>query len=275
MAITHTAWSNEPRCRAVDFGDRLGLLIAGQPPPGEGDGVMPTPEKSNDSRWSESLRAPDPGSTSGSSAPAGEWWNRFAEANQPRRSRLPLITAAIVALAVIGTVVVVHWLTTQPADSNSTVNRSSAPTTQLGQSEDPGVEDRLLHLLPPGYVPAECAPVVTADAMARIACGQSPNPGGPALATFTLVRDHAALRAAYNEIVRRLDIVSCPGGIQSPGPWHTNATPAQPSGTLVCGFKDDVATVAWTKDGDLLVSVISADRQGPTLDDLYQWWSAQ
>ena len=155
MAITNTAWSNEPRCRAVDFGDRLGLLIAGQPLTGKGDGVMPTPERSNDARWPESLRAPDPGSASGSSAPAGEWWNRFAGADQPRRSRLPLITAAILALVVIVTVVVVHWLTTQPANSNSTVNRSSAPTTQLGQSADPGVEDRLLHLLPPGYVPAE------------------------------------------------------------------------------------------------------------------------
>jgi hypothetical protein len=186
-----------------------------------------------------------------------------------------MITAAIAALAVVVTVVVVHWLTTQPANSNSTVDRSSAPTTQLGQSADPGVEDRLLHLLPPGYLPTECAPAVTRDATARIACGQSSNPGGPASATFTLVRDQAALRAAYSEIVRGLDIVSCPGSIQSPGPWHTNATPEQPSGTLVCGFKDDVATVAWTKDGDLLVSVISADRQGPTLDDLYQWWSAQ
>ena len=236
---------------------------------------MSTPERSNDARWPESPHAPDPGSASGSSAPVGEWWNRFAEANQPRRSRLPLITAAIVALVVIVTVVVVHWLTTQPAKSNSTVNRSSAPTTQLGPSADPGVEDRLLHLLPPGYVPAECAPAVTTDAMARIACGQSSNPRGPASATFSLVRDQAALRAAYNEIVQGLDVVSCPGGIQSPGPWHTNATPEQPSGTLVCGFKDDVATVAWTKDGDFLVSVISAARRGPTLDDLYQWWSAQ
>jgi hypothetical protein len=256
---------------------------------------MPTPERSNDPRWSESWprgdmfderhpgdgrgsmssRVADPGSTSGSSASAGEWWNRFAEANQPRRSRLPVITAAILALAVVVTVVVVHRLTTQPANSNSTVSRSSAPTTQLAQSADPGAEDRLLHLLPPGYVPAECAPVVRPDAMARMACGRSSNPGGPASATFTLVRDQAALRAAYNEIVRGLAIASCPGSIQSPGPWHTNATPEQPSGTLVCGFKNDVATVAWTTDGDLLVSVISADRQGPTLDDLYRWWSAQ
>jgi hypothetical protein len=69
-------------------------------------------------------------------------------------------------------------------------------------------------------------------------------------------------------------VVTCPGNIQSPGPWRRNATPQQISGTLVCGVLQNRPTLAWTDDVALLLGVVRADDKGPTLDRLYAWWSS-
>ncbi|HEX3548388.1 MAG TPA: hypothetical protein VHU62_17760 [Mycobacterium sp.] len=68
--------------------------------------------------------------------------------------------------------------------------------------------------------------------------------------------------------------MTCPGNIQSPGPWRRNAKPQQVSGTLVCSYRDGLAAVTWTTEADLLVNDVRADRRGPTLNELYEWWSA-
>jgi serine/threonine kinase PknH len=44
--------------------------------------------------------------------------------------------------------------------------------------------------------------------------------------------------------------------------------------TLVCSYRDGVAAVTWTTDADLRVNDVHSDRFGPSLDQLYQWWSA-
>ncbi|MBB5167591.1 hypothetical protein [Mycobacterium sp. AZCC_0083] len=75
--------------------------------------------------------------------------------------------------------------------------------------------------------------------------------------------------------MQSLRIVNCPGNVQSPGPWHTNATPDRSTGTLVCGLRGGMPTVAWTRDDEQLVSVAEAAQHGSTLEDLYRWWSAQ
>jgi len=48
------------------------------------------------------------------------------------------------------------------------------------------------------------------------------------------VADKASLRPLFDDLLRGSTIVTCPGNIQSPGPWRRNATPQQVSGTLVC-----------------------------------------
>jgi hypothetical protein len=57
-----------------------------------------------------------------------------------------------------------------------------------------------------------------------------------------LFEDDAALDAAFGAVVGNTRVVNCPGNIQSPGAWRRNATPQQVTGTLVCGFRDDVPT---------------------------------
>ena len=65
-----------------------------------------------------------------------------------------------------------------------------------------------------------------------------------------------------------------PGKHHSPGPWRPNATPQQVSGTLVCSYRDGLAAITWTTEANLPLSDVHADRAGPALNQLYQWWSA-
>ena len=58
-------------------------------------------------------------------------------------------------------------------------------------------------------------------------------------------------------------VVNCPGNIQSPGAWRRNATPQQVSGTLVCGFRGGVPTLAWTDDAKLMLSLGRRRRERP------------
>jgi serine/threonine-protein kinase len=41
----------------------------------------------------------------------------------------------------------------------------------------------------------------------------------------------------------------------------------------VCGLQQSRPTLAWTDDIVLLLGVVRADAKGPTLDQLYAWWS--
>lgn len=87
-------------------------------------------------------------------------------------------------------------------------------------------------------------------------------------------RRKSVATAAFRRSPARLNHRHVPGNIQSPGPWRRNATPQQVSGTLVCSYRDGLAAVTWTTEANLLVSDVHADRAGPALNQLYQWWSA-
>jgi hypothetical protein len=233
---------------------------------------MPVPE-----HWAKSSRASGGGGspTHHPSATANEWWNLFTDARRTRRNPATIFTAVGIAVVVLISVIVAVWMMWRPSvfrGASDTV--SVAPAPQLGMSQGSAADSRLVHLLPSGYRPDSCAPVATPDgAAAKVTCGQSAVPGGPASGMFTLVRDNATLVATFDDLLRRLDVVTCPGNIQSPGPWHTAAE--QHTGTLVCGIEDNMPTVAWTNDGQLLLSIVQTSPQGPSLDDLYRWWSTQ
>ena len=96
----------------------------------------------------------------------------------------------------------------------------------------------------------------------------------PTSATYRQAGSSAELAALFDRAVKDLDVVTCPGNIQSPGAWRRNASPQQISGTLVCAMQGNAATVGWTDEARLLVSVVRSNPPGPTLDQLYQWWSS-
>ena len=106
---------------------------------------------------------------------------------------------------------------------------------------------RLMRMLPSGYSPGSCEPATTPPrALAKIVCTHNGDPAGPTATTYTLVAEKASLRPLFDDLPRGSTIVTCPGTIQSPGPWRRNATPQQVSGTLVCSY--GLAAVTWTTE---------------------------
>jgi hypothetical protein len=198
-----------------------------------------------------------------------------ANTRKESRERKRIVLLGAVGLVVVAVAGLAFWLLRpMPATSDSPSANSAASTTPVSTPSDADAQARLVRLLPPGYAPGSCKPVAPPkDALARISCGKNSDPGAPSSATYTLVPDEAALRVAFDGIVHASTIVNCPRNIQSPGPWRRNATPQQISGMLVCGFQQNLPTVAWTTDAERLVSVVQADQRGPTLDQLYTWWS--
>jgi serine/threonine kinase PknH len=187
------------------------------------------------------------------------------------RIRPAPVLAGIAAVLAVG---LAAWLLWPSSGGQAPSNDTAAPTTTK-KPVDAEAQAKLLRFLPPGYPPDSCAQVdPPTGASARVDCTRNADADGPPSATYTLVRDKAALQAAFDGVVRGVSVVTCPGNIQSPGPWRRNATPQQVSGTLVCGVAQDRPTLAWTDDIALLLGVVRADDKGPTLDRLYAWWSS-
>ena len=80
--------------------------------------------------------------------------------------------------------------------------------------------------------------------------------------------------AAFDAFVKTSSTVTCPGNIQSPGPWRRNATPDKVSGTLFCADSGDNPMIAWTNQDESLLSTVKSGPQGPNLVALYAWWSS-
>jgi serine/threonine-protein kinase len=192
------------------------------------------------------------------------------------RSRLLNVVGAVLGSAVLIGVTAV--LATGRA-SNDSSEASSASLVQESDSTSPatrnsGVEARLLSLLPPGYAPDACHPVdPTEGAQAKVTCSAPFEPGGAASVNYLLIPDAAKLKSTFDRIVQQSTVVTCPGNIQSPGPWRRNATPQSIAGTVFCGFDPATAIVGWSTDDQMLITVVQAPTGGPNLDQLYGWWS--
>jgi hypothetical protein len=190
---------------------------------------------------------------------------------KPERVRLGPIVAGVAGVLAIG---LAAWLFWPSSDAGESSNTAPPPTT-TEKPADTEAQAKLQRLLPPGYPSSSCKQVdPPKDALAQVDCTQNADTDGPPSATYTLVRDRAALQAAFDVVTRGTGVVNCPGNIQSPGPWRRNATPQQISGTLVCGLQETRPTLAWTDDIALLLGDVRADAKGPTLDQLYAWWSS-
>ena len=131
-----------------------------------------------------------------------------------------------------------------------------------------------MHMLLSGYSPGSRTCTTPPRALAKIVCTHNGDPAGPTAATYTLVAEKASLRPLFDDLPRGSTIVTCPGNIESPGPWRRNATPQQVSGTLVCSYRDGLAAVTWDHRANPLVSDVHANRAGPALNQLDQRWSA-
>lgn len=128
-------------------------------------------------------------------------------------------------------------------------------------------------LLPKGYPAGACKPNPS-DTATVVVCTRNADAGGPLAGTYSLHRDKEALGAALARILQIPGQVNCPGNIQSPGPWRRNAAPESPAGILYCAVQNGQPTIAWTNDADRVLNVVQSGPQGgPTLEQLYAWWT--
>jgi serine/threonine kinase PknH len=177
--------------------------------------------------------------------------------------------AAIVAVGIVGAVLMLR------PDPAGTEVEAPAEAADSGDSGDSGDLERLRRLLPSGFADEACQPDAPGpDTAAQVVCGANTDAGGPATARFLLAAPGADLQVLLRSSLAGAEVVTCPGRIQSPGPWRRNATPNQVAGTLICATRGDLATVAWTTDEKNLVNVAAGGQNGPTLAQLYTWWSS-
>jgi hypothetical protein len=138
----------------------------------------------------------------------------------------------------------------------------------------PADQEKLKGLVPRGYAAGSCTPTDTPrGTLAKMSCTANTDVGGPPSATYTLVADKAALTKTFDGLVSSARQMTCPGNIQSPGPWRRIATQVV-AGTVFCGFRDDIPTVVWTDETDLLIASVDGAQAGPNLDQLYTWWAS-
>jgi serine/threonine-protein kinase len=190
-----------------------------------------------------------------------------------KRKRLLRIGAAL--LLVIG---LITWMTTRSdsddsaADTATSAAGASEPTTTVSPAE---AQARLLKLLPSGYPAGTCSSTTpTGGAIAEMSCGRNVDVDGPPIATYSLFPDTAALRQSFGDIVDATNVVTCPGRIQSPGAWHRTATPDKTAGTLLCGTRQGSPVLVWTNDANLVIGSLRTERNTPTLEQFYTWWSS-
>ena len=163
--------------------------------------------------------------------------------------------------------------TSSPVETRSSSPPSVASTPRLAAPV--AKPEEVLRLVPAGYPERACRPedAVPAGVLGAVTCGPNTDPGGPRASRYTLMADMAALRSQFDQIVSSTRQQTCPGRIQSPGPWKRNATPERVEGMLYCGVRGDgTPVIAWTDDKRLLLSVVDSapSAEGATFD----WWSS-
>jgi serine/threonine-protein kinase len=190
----------------------------------------------------------------------------------PRQTARPFLAVAVLAVVILGAVAI--WLL---RPSHQAAHNANSTVTSTGSTPNPSATEtqaRLFSLLPAGYAPGMCKPIAPPkDALAKVSCDKNSDPDGPPSATYTLFSDAAAQRDAFNRLVQESSVIECPGRIRSPGPWHRNATPDKTSGMLLCGLQQGNPLVSWTNHLELLIGVVHGEPQGPTVEQLYAWWT--
>lgn len=208
--------------------------------------------------------------------PAADDWvsssRRLRLQNDPAKRKL-LLRIGAALIVVVG---LITWMTNRSGSDDTDTSRSAAgagqPTTTVSSAE---AQARLLKLLPSGYPPDSCTPSTPAGgAIAEVTCGRNTDLDGPPAATYALFPDATALRQSFDNTVQATTVVTCPGRIQSPGAWHRTATPDKTAGTLLCGMRQGSPMLVWTNDANLMIGSLRTERNTPTLEQFYAWWSS-
>jgi hypothetical protein len=123
-----------------------------------------------------------------------------------------------------------------------------------------------------GYGLNNCTPQAdTGGQLARLTCGQSPDPGGPVQAKYILFSNADALAASFKASIKDDVLTTCGDIGQSPTTWHQGSSTTS-SGLMACGTYQNGAEIIWTNDAKNILSLIRASNTD--VGSLFQWWRA-
>jgi hypothetical protein len=146
---------------------------------------------------------------------------------------------------------------------------ASADPTGTGSPAD---MNTLAASLSKGYGLNNCtAQNLTTGELASLACGQSPDPGGPVQAKYILFSNADNLAGSFKASIKDDVLTACGEGGQSPTTWHQGSNSAN-SGSVACGTYQNAAEVIWTTDAKNVLSYIRGSNTD--VPALYQWWRA-
>ena len=123
-----------------------------------------------------------------------------------------------------------------------------------------------------GYGLNNCtAQNLTSGELAALACGQSPDPSGPAQAKYILFNNGDNLVGSFKASIKDDTLTSCGDAGQSPTTWHQGSSNTN-AGSVACGTYQNAAEIIWTTDAKNILSYIRASNND--VPALYQWWRA-
>jgi len=121
-----------------------------------------------------------------------------------------------------------------------------------------------------GYGLNNCtAQAISGSQLARLTCGQSPDPSGPAQAKYILFSNADDLAGSFKASIKDDVLTACGDSGQSPTTWHQGSSTTS-SGSLACGTYQNGAEIIWTTDAKNILSYIHASNTD--VPSLYQWW---
>ncbi len=207
--------------------------------------------------------------------------------NPPGGRKTPWVLLAVVGvvllllLGAVGTFMLTRSDTASgPTSTMTTMTTSRKPTERqkpsttrtTPPSTGGGFDEQLRGLIPPDYPVSACtaASPPAPGALATMDCTQSSQPGGPEIARYSLFADLKLLNQRFTESLAENDeTLRCPNfDADSPANWTYNKAPEEVAGQVACGTYKGNPDVMWTQNGSLIL----ADVQSKSLDDLHAWW---
>jgi len=121
-----------------------------------------------------------------------------------------------------------------------------------------------------GYGLNNCTPqAISGSQLARLTCGQSPDPSGPVQAKYILFSNADDLASSFKASIKDDVLTACGDSGQSPTTWHQGSSTTS-SGSVACGTYQNGAEIIWTTDAKNILSYIRAS--STDVGSFYQWW---